>query len=149
MVPANDLRDEGFLTAFETGSLPRDQWTHAAHVRMAWLYLTRFPFPTALERIRTGIQNYNTALGNKTGYHETITQVFTHLIHLRIGKRPESFADFCARHPEMLDRSLAPLLEYYRRETLFSDAARAAFVEPDMQPLPNHRDTKGSEGPRT
>jgi hypothetical protein len=35
------MTDSEFLTAFEACRLRRQDWTHAAHVRLAWLYLTR------------------------------------------------------------------------------------------------------------
>ena len=34
------MTDKEFLAAFENCSLTRENWTHAAHVRMAWLYLS-------------------------------------------------------------------------------------------------------------
>jgi hypothetical protein len=36
-------------------------------------------------------------------------------------------------HPALADKELP--LQYYSRERLFSDEARAAWVEPDRQPL--------------
>jgi hypothetical protein len=44
------------------------------------------------------------------------------------------FDGFLAAHPRLLDRDL--LLAHYSRERLFSGAARARFVEPDLLALP-------------
>ena len=33
------MSDEAFLQAFEDTTLPFKDWTHEAHVRMAWNYL--------------------------------------------------------------------------------------------------------------
>jgi hypothetical protein len=77
------MTDDEFLAAFEARTLPKAQWTHAAHVRMAWLYLTRLHFAAALDRVRDGIRCYNAAVGSD-GYHETITVAFTLLIHARL-----------------------------------------------------------------
>ena len=74
------MTDDEFLTKFEQRTLTRGQWTHAAHVRMAWLYLSRVPFPTALQNARSGISKYNRSLGNTTGYLDTVTIVFARLI---------------------------------------------------------------------
>ena len=35
------MTDDEFLTKFEQRLIGRAQWTHAAHVRMAWLYVAR------------------------------------------------------------------------------------------------------------
>jgi hypothetical protein len=53
--------DDEFLAAFEAAAIPRPEWTHAAHVRMAWLDLTRLPPGEALERVRGGIRRLNAA----------------------------------------------------------------------------------------
>ena len=42
------MSDDEFLAQFENCTLPFDQWTHRAHVRVAYLYLRRHPFREAL-----------------------------------------------------------------------------------------------------
>jgi hypothetical protein len=42
------MNDRAFLRAFEAAAIPRDRWTHRAHVRMAFLYL-----PTIRSRRRS------------------------------------------------------------------------------------------------
>jgi hypothetical protein len=130
------MTDDEFLAAFERCTLPRAEWTHAAHVRLAWLCLTRQPFPATLDRVRAGIRRYNAAVGS-VGYHETITVAFVRLIRAALADRSEPFAAFCRRRPDLLDRTLTALLEHYARPTLFSEAAKARFVEPDVKPLPD------------
>jgi hypothetical protein len=132
------MTDTEFLEAFETCSLPEDQWTHEAHVRMAWLYLQKIPLSDAIPVVRDGIKRYNASLMKFLAYHETITQAFLHVISQRIqhsGDR-ESFADFCNENQDLLDRNMTALLIYYRKETLFSQAARDVFVKPDVATLP-------------
>lgn len=129
------MTDAEFLAAFEACTVPRADWTHEAHVRMAWLYLTRFPFPDALHRIRTGIQRYNNSLGG-TGCHDTITVAYARVIASRLDRR-EGYEAFRGRNPDLFDRIMAVLRTYYSEGRLKSDKAKAAFVEPDLRPLPN------------
>ena len=77
------MTDEIFLAAFENTSLPRHEWTHAAHVRMGFLYLSRLPYAEAEASIVAGIRRFNAAKGNPTGYHQTITIAFARLIAAR------------------------------------------------------------------
>lgn len=126
------MTDDEFLLAFETCSLPREAWTHRAHVRMAWLYLGRHPVADARRLASEGIQRYNAArIGKPLAYHETITQAYLTLIALRRDPA-ETFQAFCARSEDLLDSKLGALLVHYRRETLFSEAARQAFLPPDL-----------------
>ena len=48
-----------FLSAFETFSLPKRQWTHAAHLAVGALYCLRYGEREALERLRIGIRRLN------------------------------------------------------------------------------------------
>jgi hypothetical protein len=145
------MNDAEFLTAFEACHLGRKDWTHAAHVRLAWLYLTRLPLPAARDRVRGGIQKLNAEFrrrdmlgcitrpagpdGKLTGYHETVTVAFVTLIASRL--RPgEDFCAFRERNPDLFDRGLPALLRHYSRECLFSAEAQRQFVGPDLEPLP-------------
>jgi|GEM_PF-2991753 hypothetical protein len=47
----------------------------------------------------------------------------------------ESSAEFCAAHPELLDKLL--LRRFYSRERIMTLQAKAEFVEPDLTPLPD------------
>ena len=53
------MTDDQLLVAFESLALPFSQWTHRAHVRVAFCYLRRHPFDEALARMRAGIRAYN------------------------------------------------------------------------------------------
>jgi hypothetical protein len=129
------MTDDEFLAAFEAATLPRSEWTHEAHIRTAWLYLTRLPFAEAVQRPRAGIRAYNEVHGNPAAYHDTVTVGFVRLIASRLTAK-EGFAAFLERNPELLDRHRPPLLRHYSRAKLESAEARERFVEPDLLPLP-------------
>jgi hypothetical protein len=54
--------------------------------------------------------------------------------HYALRAREDHFEAFVAAHPRLLQRGL--LSAHYSRGRLFSEAARAAFVEPDLLALP-------------
>lgn len=133
------MNDDVFLRAFEACSLPAELWTHQAHVRVAFLYLTRFELSEAIDRVRIGIKAYNSFRGvvdgPSSGYHETTTLAFMHLIHQTLHQRGpfENFDRFCERHSELLDPRV--LLCYYTRDRMIGAQARSTFVPPDIAPL--------------
>jgi hypothetical protein len=122
-------------------SLPKDQWTHAAHLT-ATLRLVRTR-DAGLERDMPGIiQTYNVAVGgvndDHNGYHETITQAYFAAIRAFVATLPAGTPD-----SEAATRLLAtPMgdkawpLSFWSRERLFSAAARRGWVEPDLKSLP-------------
>src|SRR5580704_18785941 len=133
------MSDDEFLAAFEECTLRRSQWTHEAHVRMAWLYLTQYPLAESIERARQGIRQLNATFSlfacgsgrNTDGYHDTITVAFIRLIAAR-HENDESFPSFCERNPDLFDRKLTALLRFYSKELLNSGAAKQCFIEPDL-----------------
>jgi hypothetical protein len=138
MLDHTALTDDEFLAAFEQCRLPRELWTHEAHIRMAWLYLNRGPLSEVVDKVRHGIQRYNASLGNSSGYHETVTQAYVRLIASRLANGcGATFDEFKRRHPKLFDRQEPILLWHYRQETLDSDEAKEQFLLPDLEPLPS------------
>jgi hypothetical protein len=138
------MSDDDFLEAFERCTLYRSQWTHEAHLRMAWLYLARYSLNESIELARIGIRRLNSffqsiarGLGQDTrdGYHDTITVAFVRLIASRL-KKNETFLDFRARNPDLFDRKLTALLQFYSNDLLHSLAAKERFIEPNVRKLP-------------
>lgn len=121
-------------------TLPKPEWTHAAHFAAAF-WLLRQPGRDALREMPDLIRAYNEATGvantDTTGYHETIT-----IASLRAAR-----AWLDARRDEALHKALEELLAsrfgksdwllaHWSRPLLFSVEARRTWVEPDLQPLP-------------
>jgi 8-oxo-dGTP pyrophosphatase MutT (NUDIX family) len=136
-VPA--MSDDELLTAFESCSLPFTNWSHRAHVRVAFLYASRFGLHEAIERMRSGIKAYNSVHdvkdGPEMGYHETTTHAFMRLVQRAFQDRGpfQGSHEFCEASPELLDRRV--LLCYYTRDRILEQDAKDGFVEPDISPL--------------
>jgi hypothetical protein len=132
-----EVFDEALWRAFHDGTLPAAQWTHAAHLRVAWLHLARYELDEAHLRMRVGIIRLNAAHGlvetAERGYHETLTRVWLVLVAAARRRAPGTDSTRLLAQPG-LDRE-APLA-YYSRARLFSVAARARYVPPDLAELP-------------
>ena len=138
------MNDVEFLTAFEECTLTPADWTHEAHVRMAWLYLTQYDYEPALRFIRSGIQHLNARVLKKDlAYHETITVAFARLIEStrRMLPAKHTLSDLKLHAPDLFDRQLSAVVKYYSRDRLFSNEARSSWIEPDLAPLPIFRRT--------
>jgi hypothetical protein len=129
-----EFQSAELVQLFESCELPCERWTHRAHLAVAATYLQRYPLSEATDRVRVHIQRFNAAQGKHTGYHETITVLYMRLVARELSiATPSNMADLvnglATRFP------IDALLGYYSRERLWSEAARAAFVEPDLRPL--------------
>jgi hypothetical protein len=128
------VTENAFLARFEAGRL--DPFTHRDHLRVAFAYARRGGIEHAVARARRGLRHFTAAHGEPERYHETLTTAWARVIaHQALAAGGDrGFEDFLAANPRLLDREL--LLAHYSRELLFSDAARARFVEPDLLALP-------------
>jgi len=129
--------DLSFIEKFETLGFGKECWTHEAHLRMAWIQLSRADFATSLERIRVGIQAFNNSVGS-VGYHETVTVAFTRIIHFRMGQFPaeHTWTEFLADNLDLLSKETPILSKYYSPSLLTGEVSKARFVNPDRKALP-------------
>ncbi len=131
------MTDAEFLKDFEKQGISRECWTHEAHVRVAWIYLSKYPFEEAMSRIRERIQQLNSVIGARVGYHETITRAYLLLVNqARQEAAGASYDEFKAAHAALLERGLLALDLYYSREWLMTEEAKGTFIEPDRKRLP-------------
>ena len=123
-------------------SLPRAEWTHAAHFA-ATLWLMRYrPELDATETLPGLIRAYNKSVGrvndDSGGYHETITLASLRAARGVLNAYPLDTPVWRIANA-LLSTNLANpnwLLEYWSRERLMSVEARRAWVEPDVKSLP-------------
>jgi hypothetical protein len=132
--------DDAFLAAFEDCSWPFEKWHHRQHIKIAYLYLRRYPFETAIAKMCSGIRAYNAAHrvpdAPHRGYHETMTQAWMRLVHYTLSAfGPSETADaFVDAQTQLL--SPRALLFFYSQDRLMSAEAKREFLEPDLTPLP-------------
>lgn len=124
------LSDEELLGRFEKASLRPGEFRHADHIRIAWLYLQRYPAAQALERFVTHLQRLAQALGADGLYHETITWSYLFLIRQRLVDG-ESWADFARRNTDLFQWPSPLLARYYSAELLHSERAKRCYLLPD------------------
>lgn len=140
------LTDAELLARFEDCTLPAEQWHHAEHIRIAYLYLRQHDFPEALNRMRAGLKALNTAQNVPEsldrGYHETLTRGWLQLVHVMLAEygSAESSLAFLEAHPELSQRKALRL--FYSRDRLMSWEAKREFLAPDLAPLPVSRPGK-------
>ena len=126
------MTDEAFLSRFEAASLP--SFDHRDHVRVVFAYARRGGIEHAVARAREGLRRFAAAHGEPGRYHDTLTTAWARVVGHHAMHGGDDFDAFLAAHPRLLERDL--LSAHYSRARLFSPAARAGFVEPDLLALP-------------
>lgn len=135
-----ELFIDRLVEAFLSRTLPKEEWTHEAHLQVGLWHLLHYSPSGAIKRLRQSIKQYNVACGIENtetqGYHETITRFYVCLIDQFIQQTD------CSQPIDLLgdelinlygDKSL--LFKYYSRDRLMSKQARLNWVEPDLKVL--------------
>jgi hypothetical protein len=129
---------ETLVNRFLDKSLPKEEWTHNAHLTTGLYFVAKHGPAAAMETMREGISAYNEAVGginsDTSGYHETITQFWIWLLNV-YWERVAGKEDLIKACNEFLNSNLAVrdiFLKFYSRELLFSKEARKGFVSPDL-----------------
>jgi hypothetical protein len=122
--------------------LPREEWTHEAHLAATTYLSLKHPEIDLDVDLPGLIRRYNESVGgvnsDTTGYHDTITRVF--LQGVRLFLREADLAE--PLHGLVNELLLSPMgrrdwpLRFYSRDRLMSVAARKSFVTPDIAVLP-------------
>ena len=129
---------EGFCSC----TLPRAEWTHAAHFAAAlWLMRYRPELEPSREMPKL-IRAYNESVGrvndDSGGYHETITQASLRALRGVLDAHPADIPVYTIVNALMASSMANPnwLLEYWSQPRLMSVEARRTWLEPDLKPLP-------------
>ncbi|MGR4891501.1 hypothetical protein ACIPPQ_10780 [Sphingopyxis sp. LARHCG72] len=128
---------EGLLAC----ALPREAWTHEAHLGACLWLLSERPDIDIDAEIAGIIRRFNESVGGVNddgqGYHDSITRAYVAGVRRFLSDTTET--GLAARVNAMLHSDVGRRdwpLRFYSRELLFSIPARRGFVEPDLAPLP-------------
>lgn len=135
----NEAEIYELLRLFETGTIGRDDWKHAEHLVVALCYLKGSTLDEATGKMRSGILNllraFKVDLNKEMPYHETITVFWMRTAYAYMLMNEHlSFVEKANGLCELYDKDHP--LKFYSRELLFSDEARARFIDPDLDILP-------------
>lgn len=139
---ADDAAVRHVGTGLLARTLPREEWTHEAHLAACCWLLTERPGIDAARDLPDIIRNYNASVGgvndDTQGYHETITQLYVAAVRLWLSEAGAGDG-LCEQVNALLVSPLGKRdwpLTLYSRERLFSVEARRGLVMPDLGEWP-------------
>lgn len=126
------------VKAFENRTIPKEEWTHPAHLAVGLYYCKTRPFVVAKNVMRDGIYWLNDSHGtpntDDNGYHETLTVFWLKRIWNFLDEHAEtlSLAALANKLIEQYDDPRLPF-SYYSRDLLLSASARHEYFPPDIR----------------
>jgi hypothetical protein len=136
-LPLTEPEIDAFLAAFEGGSLPKEQWTHSAHLLTGACYVHALGEAAAIDKMRLCVSRYNEAVGGKntdtSGYHETITIAWIKLLHGLLRESPPlERASFARLAVQRFADDREILRRYYAFDLVKSAEARRTWIPPTL-----------------
>ena len=131
---------EKLVSQFSDKSLPKEDWTHEAHILVAIWHNWHFEFATALDMVRSKIISFNEAVGTEnsdtSGYHETMTVFWMRLTNNFLkSHRFEQIESACFEFLKSENALNSSPFKYYTKQKLFSLEARKSWVDGDIKSI--------------
>jgi hypothetical protein len=126
---------------FEEKTLPKEEWTHRAHLTVAMTYLWQHTPDEAIIFLRNDIISYNLSVGvpnnPSRGYHDTMTVFWVWVLMMYRVQFCQNYNFIESVNAFMISpyASTDFPMKYYSKELVTSVRARARFVEPDLLPM--------------
>ncbi len=108
---------------------------HRQHIELTWRCLEGHAPAEVQGMVGAAIRDVAAAHGAPEKFHATITAAWVRCVAVHRRRWPgDTFAQFIEINADLLDSRL--IEQHFTPGLLFSDAARAGVVEPDIRPLP-------------
>jgi predicted transcriptional regulator len=135
---ANESEVESVVRGFEDCETQPSDFTHAAHLTVALWYLTQSGMSEAATKMRAHLLRFINHY-KEQGYNETITVFWLRVVQSFMKAAPTGVG---GRSVTELANELTAsyndsrlIYDYYSKELLSTQAAKADFVEPDLRLL--------------
>jgi hypothetical protein len=121
---------------FESCEFAPAEFKHRLHLTVAFVYLLDSPYHVALERMRRSLGRFVEHHGLSGVYHETLTVFWMRRV-LAFVEHVDRARGLAELANELSDTCADPRLvfDYYSKERLESDKARAYWLDSDLKPL--------------
>lgn len=131
------LDDSTFETAFRACTLDPLLFDHEAHLRLAWIHLSRYGKDAAIDNICQQLYRFTDNLGASDKFNKTVTIAAVKAVyHFMQKSKSDNFPDFVQEFPRLKTNFRDLLACHYGAVDIFrSEQAKRAFIEPDLLPF--------------
>ena len=117
-------------------TLAPSNFTHEAHLRLAWIYLNNYELHEAIEHVNDLIFRYVAFLGAANKYNKTLTTAAIYMVfHFMNKSRFNTFEDFIAEFPRLKYNFKDLMACHYGFDIYNSENAKKEFLAPDLLPF--------------
>lgn len=130
------LTDAEFELQFFNCTLNESLFNHEAHIRLAWIHITKYGVDRAVSNIEKQLVKYVASLGAQDKYNKTVTIAAIKAVYHFIQKsKSNNFKDFIEEFPRLKTNFKDLLSQHYSINIFNSENAKSSFLEPNLLPF--------------
>jgi hypothetical protein len=130
------LTDTELEEKFANGTLNPALFDHKAHVRLAWIHISRYGLEKAIENMCAQIRRFAEAHGDKDKFNMTVTVAAVRAVnHFMLRSGARDFESFIKEHPRLIHSFRELLSHHYTTNILRSETAKREYLEPELLPF--------------
>ncbi len=127
------LTNDEFEEKFSNCDMPAILFTHEAHLRLAYIHITKYGIKKAIDNLSIQIANCDDKYGDGTKFNKTLTVASVKVMHHFIKKaKATNFNALIIEFPHLRRNFLDLLKAHYKVDIFNSEKAKQEFLEPDL-----------------
>lgn len=131
-----ELSEEVFEQKFETCRFRPLWFTHEAHLRLAYLYISKYKKEVAFQKYQQQLYDFAIKFGAQKKFNNTVTFAAIQVINKYMNaSKADNFIDFLKEFPELKTNFKEVLAVHYSSDIYTSPKAKQAILAPDLIPF--------------
>ncbi len=131
-----ELSDDLFEEQFQNCRFDTALFNHEAHLRLAWIHVTKYGEAKAIENITSQLYAYVVSLGAIDKYNKTLTVAAIKAVNHFIGRSDaDNFDEFIQQFPRLKFNFKELMGSHYGIDIFNSAIAKQNYLEPDLLPF--------------
>lgn len=127
------LTDEQFEQQFEDTSLDPTLFSHEAHIRLAWIHISKYGVDLAAEHLCRQIAVFDATHDDGTNYNKTVTVAAVKAVnHFMEKSSATTCAAFIKENPRLIFNFKDLINAHYSQNVFKDEVAKRVFIEPDL-----------------
>lgn len=130
------LTDVLFEERFSLGKFRPLWFTHEAHLRLAWIYITKYGVASAFQKYSEQLYEFAIKYNATSKYNATVTYAAIKIVaHYILKSNSDNFKDFITEFPELKANFKDLLAKHYSKNIFTLEIAKKTILEPDLIPF--------------
>lgn len=132
----SQFTDDEFEYQFESFKLKPHLFSHEAHIRLAYIHISKYGREQAEYNMCSQIQGYAESLGVFDKFNKTVTIAAVKVVnHFMQKAQSNNFVDFIQEFPRLIFNFKDLLSQHYGFNVFADKQAKLEYVAPDLLPF--------------